>query len=120
MTELRYLGFRPKTVGADKGYHTADFIKGMRDQKIVPHPALKNGQKTLRVLLTSAHTISQRIRKSRYRGVERTHAQGQYVTATWNLVRMAKLMREDPPQTRWVRPPRKCRAARQNAAVAAR
>ena len=115
MTELRALGFRPKTVGADKGYHTAEFIAGLRKQKIVPHPALKSGQKTLRVLLTSAHTISQRIRKrieeifgwskttggfrkSRYRGVERTHAQGQYVTATWNLVRMAKLMSEDPPQ----------------------
>lgn len=116
MTELRHLGFRPKTVGADKGYHTAEFIEGMRDQKIVPHPALKTGQKTLRVLLTSAHALSQKIRKrieeifgwskttggfrkSRYRGVERTHAQGQYVTATWNLVRMAKLMSEDPPPT---------------------
>jgi transposase len=116
MSELGHLGFRPKTVGADKGYHTAEFIAGMRDQKIVPHPALKTGQKTLHVLLTSAHGLSQKVRKrieeifgwskttggfrkSRYRGVERTHAQGQYVTATWNLVRMAKLMSEDPPPT---------------------
>lgn len=114
MAELRHLGLRPKTVGADKGYHTAGFIEGMRKQKIVPHPALKRGQKTLRVALTSAHQISQRIRKrieeifgwskttggfrkSRYRGVDRTHAQGQYVTATWNLVRMAKLMSGNPP-----------------------
>jgi len=30
-------------------------------------------------------------RKSRYRGIERTHAAGQYVVATLNLLRMAKL-----------------------------
>lgn len=29
-------------------------------------------------------------RKSRYRDVERSHAQGQYVVAVWILVRMAK------------------------------
>lgn len=115
MTELRHRDFRPKTVGADKGYHTTEFVEGMRAQKIVPHPARKDGQKTLHVLLTSAHTISQRVRKrieeifgwtkttgcfrkSRYRGVERTHAQGQYVVATWNLVRMAKLLTGGPPQ----------------------
>ena len=38
-------------------------------------------------------------RKSRYRVAERTHAQGQYVVATWNLVRMAKLMAGAPPGT---------------------
>jgi len=69
---------------------------------------------TLHVLLSTAHTISQRVRKrieeifgwtkttsclrkSRYRGVERTHAQGQYFVATWNLVRMAKLYAGGPP-----------------------
>jgi len=31
-------------------------------------------------------------RKSRYRSVERTHAQSQYVIAAWDLVRMAKLL----------------------------
>ena len=36
-------------------------------------------------------------RKSRYRGVERTHAHGQYVVAAWKLVRMAKLMVSGPP-----------------------
>jgi hypothetical protein len=118
----------------------------MRQQKIVPHPALKSGQKTLRILLNSAHQISQRIRKrieeifgwtkttggfrkSRYHGVERTHAQGQYVTATWNLVRMAKLMSGDPPQAarglrpampRCVQAPRKRRTARPNATGVAR
>ena len=34
-------------------------------------------------------------------GVERTNAQGQYVSAAWNLLRMAKL---------WLAPPERVRA----------
>ena len=115
MTELRNRGFRPKTVGADKGYHTREFVEGARERGIVPHPALKAGQKTWRVRLTAAHALSQKLRKrieeifgwakttgclrkSRYRGVDRTHAQGQYVVAACNLVRMAKLLLSGPPQ----------------------
>jgi transposase len=111
---LRNRGFKLKTNGGDKGYHTAEFVTGMRELGIVPHPALKAGQKTLRVVCTAAHAASQKVRKrieeifgwskttgcfrkSRYRGVERTHAQGQYVVAAWNLVRMAKLMMSGPP-----------------------
>lgn len=114
--ELRNRGFKPKTTGGDKGYHTAEFVTGMRELGIVPHPALKAGQKSLRVVCTAAHAASQKVRKrieeifgwtkttggfrkSRYRGVERTHAHGQYVVATWNLVRMAKLMMSGPPHT---------------------
>ena len=65
-----------------------------------------------------AYTVSQRIRKrneeifgwvkttggfrkSRYRGVERNHAAGQYVVAALNLLRMAKLQVTDPPK--WAR-----------------
>lgn len=112
--ELRNRGFKPKTNGADKGYHTEEFVQGMREMSIVPHPALKAGQKTLRVVCTAAHAASQKVRKrieeifgwtkttgcfrkSRYHGVARTHAAGQYVVATWNLVRMAKLMLSGPP-----------------------
>lgn len=115
--ELRQRGFAPKTIGADKGYHTKEFVTGLRDQDIVPHPARKEGQKTLHVLLTFAHAASQKVRKrieeifgwtkttgcfreSRYRGVERTHAQGQHVVATWNLVRMAKLFGSPPGTAR--------------------
>lgn len=113
--ELRNRGFKPKSTGADKGYHTAEFVRGMRALDIVPHPALKAGQKTLRVVCSAAHAASQKVRKrieeifgwtkttgcfrkSRYRGVERTHAHGQYVVASWNLVRMAKLMLSGPPR----------------------
>jgi len=114
MVELRNRGFKPKTVGGDKGYHTKEFVAGAREHGIVPHPARKVGQKTLHVLLTAAHSASQKVRKrieqifgwskttgcfrkSRYRGVERTHAQGQYVIASLNLIRMAKLMMSGPP-----------------------
>jgi transposase len=114
MTELRNRGFKPRTNGADKGYYTEEFVTGMRELGIVPHPALKTGQKTLRVVCTAAHAASQKVRKrieeifgwtkttgcfrkTRYRGVERTHAHGQYVVAAWNLVRMARLMMSGPP-----------------------
>ena len=113
--ELRNRGFEPKTNGGDKGYHTEAFVEGMRELKIEPHPALKAGQNTWGVICTAAHAASQKVRKrieeifgwtkttgcfrkSRYRGVERTHAAGQYVVATWNLVRMAKLMMTAPPK----------------------
>ncbi len=113
MQELRNRGFDPKTAGADKAYHTKEFVHGLREQAVVPHPARKDGQKTLQVLLTLAHAASQKVRKrieeifgwakttgcfrkSRYLGVERTHAQGQYVVAAYNLVRMAKLLLGPP------------------------
>jgi len=113
LAELKANGFRPKSVGADKGYHNREFIEGVRALDAVPHPALKQKQNPLRVRLTAAHAVSQRIRKrieeligwckttgnfrkSRYRGAERTHAQGQYVAIACNLVRMAKLLLGPP------------------------
>lgn len=115
MRRLRKRGFRPKSVGADKGYHSAHFVHGLRKQKIVPHPARIRGRKAYRVVESAAHATSQRIRKrieeifgwaktvgcfrkSRYRGIQRTHSQGQYVLAAWNLLRMAKLFTGSPPQ----------------------
>jgi transposase len=112
--ELRNRGFRPKSVGADKEYHTAEFVQELRAQRIVPHPACKAGTNTLRVVCTAAYAASQKVRKrieelfgwgkttgcfrkSRYRGVARTHAAAQYVFAACNLVRMAKLWSSDPP-----------------------
>ena len=114
MQELQERGFDPKTVGGDKGYHTREFVNGVRERAIVPHPARRDGCNSLHVLLTIAHAISQKLRKrieeifgwvkttggfrkSRYRGVERTHAQGQYVIASLNLLRMARLMTTAPP-----------------------
>ena len=117
LAELKANGVRPKSVGADKGYHNAGFIHGARELGVVPHPALKQNQHPLRVRLTAAHAVSQLIRKrieeligwckttgnfrkSRYRGVARTNAQGQYVAIACNLVRMAKLSLGPPGMAR--------------------
>jgi transposase len=116
MIELQNRGFAPKTVGADKNYHDATFIEGLREQKIKPHPALRQDRDKMGVICRTAHAISQKcrkkieeifgwakttgcFRKSRYHGVDRTHAQGQYVIAACNLVRMAKLLLTAPPKT---------------------
>lgn len=109
LQELQERGFDPRTVGADRGYCTRHFIEGLRARQVVPHPAPMKDRQLLGVKVRSqAHEISQRcrrkieeifgwakttgcFRKSRYRGVERTHAAGQYVVAACNLVRMARL-----------------------------
>lgn len=114
VTELRNRGFRVKSVGADKGYHSANFVEGLRELQVVPRPALIEDRKTMGVRRNAGYRISQVIRKrieegfgwaktiggfrkSRYRGVQRTHAAGQYVFAALNLLRMAKMMVTAPP-----------------------
>lgn len=106
--ELMDRGFEPKTVGADKGYHTKEFVQELEAEGIAAHPALKKGQDVLSVVRDAGYEISQRIRKrieepfgwikviggfrkSRYRGVERTEVAGTMVVASLNLLRMAKL-----------------------------
>lgn len=64
MIELRNRSFTPKTGSADKGYHTEEFVTGLRTQKIVTHPARNDAQKTLHELLTLAHALSQAKRRS--------------------------------------------------------
>jgi transposase len=108
IADLRRRGFRPQSVGADKGYHTTHFVEGLRALGVEAHAALVRGRDPMGIVLTTAHAVSQRLRKrieeifgwskttggfrqSRYRGVARTHAAGQYVVATLNLLRMAKL-----------------------------
>ena len=115
MIELKNRGLKPKTVGADKGYHDQTFVEGLREEQIEPHPALRKDRSAMDVICTLAHTLSQKcrkkieeifgwakttgcFRKSRYHGVERTHAQSQYVVAACNLVRMARLMMTAPPK----------------------
>jgi transposase len=112
--ELRNRGFDPKSVGADNEYHTAEFVQELRTQHVVPHPACNGEANTMRLVCTAAYLASQKVRKrieelfgrgktigcfrkSRYRGLARTHAAAQYVFAACNLVRMAKLWISDPP-----------------------
>jgi transposase len=105
---LQKRGFQPKTVGADKGYHTHHFVETLRENGVEAHAALVKGWDLMGMVVDTAHAVSQRIRKrieeifgwvkttggfrkSRHRGVARTHAAGQMVVATLNLLRMAKL-----------------------------
>lgn len=114
MIELQNRGLDPKTVGADKGYHDSNFVEGLREQGIKPHPALRDDRPKMGIICGIAYSLSQTcrkrieeifgwakttgcFRKTRYRGVERTHAQGQFVIAAYNLVRMSKLLLTDPP-----------------------
>jgi transposase len=114
MIELRNRGFKPKSVGADRGYHTESFIEELREEHIEPHPALMDSRDKRGVKRNRGYLASQKLRKrveeifgwvkttgcmrkSRYRGVSRTHAAAQYVAAACNLIRMAKLMLTAPP-----------------------
>lgn len=105
-------GVRVKTVGADKAYHRKDFVAGCREQNIAPHVACKDGVNIPgldgRTTTKGSYRVSQRIRKrveeifgwikavgglrrSRYRGRERTQAWACFVAGTYNLLRMARL-----------------------------
>ena len=105
-------GVKAKTVGADKGYHQKDFITACRKRGIAPHVACKKGVNLAgldgRTTTRRGYQTSQRIRKrveeifgwiktvgglrrSRYRGLERTQAWGYFVAVTYNLLRLARL-----------------------------
>jgi len=121
--ELQERDFHPKTVGADKGYHTKEFVQGCREAGVAPHVAEVKGRKVEgfdQRTKKRGYETSQRIRKqieeifgwmkttggfrkTRYCGVERTNACGQMVAASYNLLRLAKLaikaVVESPPPT---------------------
>jgi len=112
LDELTYRGFNVQTVGADKGYHTKEFVKDCRDRFIAPHVARIAGRKTPgldgRTARSAAYQMSQRLRKrveepfgwmkafgnfrkSRWKGAEKTHFVAQFMGSACNLIRMAKL-----------------------------
>jgi transposase len=105
-------GARVKTVGADKAYDVRQFVKDVRDEDVTPHIAAKNscGAIDRRTTRHATYAISQRCRKrveeifgwmksiggfrrSRYRGRERTALWGALVAATYNVIRITKLLR---------------------------
>ena len=102
----------PQTVGADKGYHTKDFVGECRDRGVKPHVACVKNRSTTgldaRTTGSSGYKMSQRVRKrieeifgwmktvgllrkTRYRGIAKTQSWIHFVGATYNLVRMANL-----------------------------
>jgi transposase len=118
--DLRTRGFGIRTVGGDKGYHTDQFVRGCREGGIKPHVAEVSGRKvegldgrtTNSKGYAKSLVIRRRIeelfgwmktvgglRKSRYRGVERTNMAVQFCAAASNLLRMAKLAVSGPPVT---------------------
>jgi len=107
-----HAGIDPKTVGADKAYHQQGFVQGCREREVSPHVACKNNVQVAgldgRTTQRAGYQTSQRIRKrveeifgwmktvgglrrTRYRGLERTQAWGHFVASTYNLLRLARL-----------------------------
>ncbi len=103
---------RPKTLGADKGYHSADFIDALRGKNIIPHIAEVKNRKPPRLdgrtTRHASYMVSQRIRKrveeifgwfktvgglrkTRFKGIDRTQEYTLMVGAAYNLLRMSKL-----------------------------
>lgn len=97
------------TVGADKGYDTADFVDGARRLGITPHVAQKKHSAIDgRTASRAGYAISQKKRKlveesfgwmktvgqwrkTRYVGVQLNRMHGYMMAAAYNLVRMSRL-----------------------------
>ena len=105
------------TLGADKAYHQKGFVSGCRERGVSPHAACKENQQVAgldgRTSQCSGYKKSQRVRKrveeifgwmktvgglrrTRYRGIERTQAWAYFVASAYNLLRMAKLRAVSP------------------------
>jgi len=109
---IKHRGTQPKTVGADKGYHQRAFVEGCRQRQVSPHVICKDGvqvagldaRTTGKPGYQTSRRIRQRVeeifgwiktvgglRRTRYRGRERTQAWGYFVAGTYNLLRMVRL-----------------------------
>jgi transposase len=105
--------FRPRTLGADKGYDSRECVAAMRQRRVTAHVAQnKSGRRSAIDGRTTRHrgyAISQRIRKrveeifgwmktvggfrrTRFRGVDRTGLAGYLVGTAYNLVRLGRLL----------------------------
>lgn len=103
---------RITTLGGDKAYHQKKFVAGCREREISPHAACKDRTKVDgldgRTTGRGGYQTSQRLRKrveeifgwmktvgglrrTRYRGVERTQAWAYFVAGTYNLLRITNL-----------------------------
>jgi IS5 family transposase len=110
--QARQRGFQVATVAGDKNYDTRQCVVELRQRGVTPHVAQNtNGRRSAIDARTTRHpgyATSQRIRKrveeifgwmkvvgglrrTRFRGVERTCLAGYLVAAAYNLLRMARL-----------------------------
>jgi transposase len=98
------------TLGADKGYDTADFVKSVRDHRWTPHIAAKKSGSALdgRTTRHAGYKVSLKkrklveeifgwaktvggLRKTRFIGLAKVKAQTVFTFACYNLTRMATL-----------------------------
>ena len=112
LDQARERHFRPKTLGADKGYDTRDCVAEMRARKVTPHVARNtSGRRSAIDGRTTRHpgyAASQRVRKrveeifgwmktvggfrrTRHRGLDKTGLAGYLVATAYNLVRLSGL-----------------------------
>ena len=103
------------TLGADKGYDSADFVSQLRECNVTPHIAQHTNGRSSRIdARTTRHpgyAVSQRkrpliekvfswikgvatLRKTRHRGTERVGWMFTFAAAVYNLVRMRRLLSE--------------------------
>ncbi len=106
-------GARRITLGADKGYDTADFIAQCRARNVTPHVAQNCNRRRSavdhRTVRHPGYAMSQRLRKrveeifgwmktvgnfrrTRFKGLARTEFASYFVGAAYNLIRIAKLL----------------------------
>jgi IS5 family transposase len=98
------------TLGADKGYDTAEFVQAMRAQGVTPHVAQKKVGSAIDARTTrhSGYAVSRKVRKrveeifgwaktvgglrkTRFVGLAKVTAHTVFTFAAYNLVRMATL-----------------------------
>jgi len=117
LDQARERGFQPTTLGADKSYDTRDCVAAIRSRRVTPHVAQHTTKRRSaidgRTNSWPGYALSQRARKrveeifgwiktvgglrrTRYRGVERTGLVGYVVAAAYNLVRLANLLGPPP------------------------
>jgi len=106
-------GKRRRTVGADKGYDSKEFVRGCRNLEVTPHVAQNinpQHQSAIdgRTVTHLGYLVSQRLRKRveeifgwwktvaggrklRYIGIQRNQLWAELTSAAYNLVRMANL-----------------------------
>jgi len=119
LKDLRRRGFRPTTVGGDKAYDTQHFVADTRALGIAPHVAQnittrRGSQIDARTTRHAGYRVSQwrrkrieeifgwgktigGLRKTRYRGRDRTGLWAYFVGSAYNLLRMAKLLPQPAP-----------------------
>jgi transposase len=105
---------RRRTLGADRGYDTQDFVRDARSRNVTPHVAKnESGRRSAidgRTTSWAGYKVSQRIRKRveeifgwvktvgggrklRYIGVRRNRLWAEFTATAYNLVRLARLIR---------------------------